>query len=215
MAQETVLNIVNNCLTCPFFRLVLLSLTPPISKKSLRCSFDLKGYKFWMQCQRVNFTTQLSCGLIKRLPQYSSHPIHLRFLTAFKKSHELCHMRHMQSIDLSVCTYALCVCVCVLQPMFTTVCTDESFSYQRIYSRAINDCSHFAVFPLQGYYCCLNPDALEVTAGRYVSEEEGSPTCIAPVRRGEIYLSLSCCLGTDQGTLTRALWTLLILYNLK
>lgn len=135
MAQETVLNIVNNCLTCPFFRLVLLSLTPLISKKSLRCSFDLKGYKFWMQCQRVNFTTQLSCGLIKRLPQYSSHPIHLRFLTAFKKSHELCHMRHMQSIDLSVCTYALCVCVCVPQPMFmmasSQLCAQMKVSHTR------------------------------------------------------------------------------------
>lgn len=125
------------------------------------------------------------------------------------------------AIYWSLCVYicSVCVCMCatayVHDGFFTTVCTDESFSYQRIYSRAINDCSHFAVFPLQGYYCCLTPDALEVTAGRYVSEEEGSPACVAPVCRGEIYLSLSCYLGTDQGILTRALWTLLILYNLK
>lgn len=172
-----------------------------------------------MQCQRVNFTTQLSCGLIKRLPWYSSHQIYLRFVTAIKKSHELCHVHHMQSIDLSVCTYAVCVCMCatahVHDGFFATVCTDESFSYQRIYSSAINDCSHFASLPPQGYYCCSTPDVLEVTAGHYTSEEEDLPTHVAPVYKGEIYLSLSCCLGPDQGTLTHASWTLWILYNLK
>lgn len=86
-----------------------------------------------MQCQRMNFTTQLSCGLIKRLPQYSSHPIDLRFVTAFKKSHELCHVHHMQAIDLSVCTYA--VCVYGLQPMFvmasSQLCAQMKFPYTR------------------------------------------------------------------------------------
>lgn len=55
---------------------------------------------------------QLSCGLIKRLSQYSSHPIHLRFVTAFKKSNELCHMHCMQSIDLCVHMLSMCVYVC-------------------------------------------------------------------------------------------------------
>lgn len=127
-----------------------------------------------MQCQRVNFTMQLSYGLIKRLPRYSSHPVYLRFVTAFKKSHELCHVHHMQSIDVSVCTYAVCVYVCYspcYDGFFTTVYTDESFTYQRIYSSAINDCSRFASLSLQGYYCCLTPDVLEVRAGHILQRK--------------------------------------------
>lgn len=40
----------------------------------------------------------------------------------------------MQSIDLSACTYALCVCVCAKAHLhdgfFTTVCVDEIFLYR-------------------------------------------------------------------------------------
>lgn len=138
-----------------------------------------------MQCQGVNFTMQLSCGLIKRLPQYSSQPIHLRFVTAFRKSHELCHVHHMQSIDLSVCAYAACVCVRAPEPMLMMASSQlcESFSSQRIYSSAINDCSHFAFLLLQGYYCSLIPDALGVRAGHHLSHKEGSPTGIARAQR--------------------------------
>jgi len=41
----------------------------------------------------------------------------------------------MQSIDLSVCTYALCVCICVLQPMSmmasSQLCALMKVSYTR------------------------------------------------------------------------------------
>lgn len=121
------------------------------------------------------------------------------------------------SLCVYICSVRVCMCTTayVHGGFFTTVCADESFSYQRIYSSAINNCSYFASLPLQGYYCCLTPDVLEVRAGHYTSEEEGSPTRVAPVSRGEICLSLRCCLGPDRGILTRALWTSLILYNLK
>lgn len=57
-------------------------------------------------------------------------------MTAFKKTYELCHVHHMQSIDLSECTYAQCVCVCVCAKahlcggFFTIVYVDEGFLYQ-------------------------------------------------------------------------------------
>lgn len=116
----------------------------------------------------------------------------------------------------SLCVY---VCVCatahVHDGFFTTVCTDEIFSSQRIYSRPINDCNTFASLPPQGYCYGLAPNVLEGRAGHYASEEEGSAARIALVHRGEINLLLSFWLGPDQGTLSHALWLWLVLYNLK
>lgn len=86
---------------------------------------------------------------------------------------------------ISLCVHMLCVCVRAPEPMLMMASSQlcESFSSQRIYSSAINGCSHFAFLLLQGYYCSLIPDALGVRAGRHLSHKEGSPTGIARAQR--------------------------------
>lgn len=54
---------------------------------------------------------------------------------------------------ISLCVHMLCVCACAPEPVLMMASSQlcESSSSQRIYSSAINDCSHFAFLLLQGY----------------------------------------------------------------
>lgn len=121
----------------------------------------------------------------------------------------------MQSIDLSVCTYAVCV-------HETRACADDGFFttvWKFLIPENLQQCNQwlqsFSFLAVQGYHCSLIPDAAGVTAGHQLSLEEDSPMGIALVHRGDFYPSLSCSLGPDWGTHIHALQTLLILYIVK
>lgn len=146
--------------------------------------------------------------------------VKLKALLVTKKSHRTPNVMRVSvllAIYWCLCVYICCVCACAPEPLLMMASSQlcGSFSSQRIYSCAINDCSHFAFLLLLANYCSWIPDALEVRAGHQHFPWGGFTYSIALVHRVSFYPSLSCSLGPDWAILIHALWTLLILYIVK